>query len=128
MAKKTIKSPRKISKEASAFSSYSRFITSLKAKIRAPQVRAFLSVNRELIQLYWEIGRDVVYRQERDKWGSKVIEKIARDLQSEFPGIEGFSRTNIFRMRAFYLDFAIVPQPVGQLEKLPIFQIPWDIT
>lgn len=106
-------------------SDYSKFITSLKEKVRSAQLRASLSVNRELIQLYWEIGKDVVQRQEKDGWGSKVIEKISKDLQNEFPGIEGFSRTNIGRMRAFYLAYAISPQAVGKLEDLSIFSIPW---
>ena len=51
--------------------------------------------------------------------------RIARDLQNEFPGIEGFSRTNMGRMRAFYLAYSIYPQAVGKLEELPVFNIPW---
>lgn len=125
MAKKSIKSLAKASKTSVSLSGYSQFIKSLKEKVRSAQLRAFLSVNRELIQLYWEIGKDVVDRQEKDGWGSKVIERVAKDLQSAFPGVEGFSRTNLFRMRAFYLSYKIVPQSVGQLEALPIFRIPW---
>lgn len=106
-------------------SGYSKFITSLKAKIRSAQLKASVSVNREMLLLYWEIGKDIVERQEKCGWGTKIIEKIAKDLQNEFPGIEGFSRTNIFRMRAFYLAYKLVPQAVGQLEKLDIFNVPW---
>ncbi len=115
----------KSSKDSLALSSYSQFIKSIKEKIRSAQLKASVAVNQQLIKLYWELGRDVVERQEKEKWGSKVIERIAKDLQNEFPGIEGFSRTNIFRMRAFYIAYKIVPQAVGQLENLPIFQIPW---
>lgn len=122
MAKKPTKS---LIKASTSLSDYTQFIKSLKEKVRSAQVRASLSVNRELIRLYWEIGKDVVERQERDGWGTKAIERVARDLQNEFPGIEGFSRTNLFRMRAFYLAYKLVPQPVGQLEALPIFRIPW---
>src|SRR5882757_5119106 len=104
---------------------YSQFIKSLKERIRSAQLRASLAVNRELIQLYWETGKDVVHRQEKDGWGSKVIERISRDLQNEFPGVEGFSRSNIFRMKAFYLAYAKVAQTVRQLEDLPVFSIPW---
>jgi predicted nuclease of restriction endonuclease-like (RecB) superfamily len=104
---------------------YTKFITSLKAKIRSAQIKAAVSVNSELIILYWEIGKEIVEKQDREGWGSKVLEKVAKDLQSEFPGIEGFSRTNLFRMKAFYNAYAIVPQGVGQLEQLPIFSIPW---
>ncbi len=104
---------------------YSLFIKSLKERIRSAQLRASLAINRELIQLYWETGKDVVDRQEKDGWGSKVIERISRDLQNEFPGVEGFSRSNIFRMKAFYLAYAKVAQAVRQLEDLPVFSIPW---
>jgi predicted nuclease of restriction endonuclease-like (RecB) superfamily len=106
-------------------SGYAKFIAILKSKIRSSQLKATVSVNREMLLLYWEIGREIVERQERDGWGAKVIEKIAKDLQNEFPGIEGFSRTNIFRMRAFYLSYKLVPQAVGQLDQLPIFNLPW---
>jgi predicted nuclease of restriction endonuclease-like (RecB) superfamily len=125
MAKKPIKSLTKAPKTSIALSDYSQFIKSLKEKVRSAQLRAFLSVNRELIQLYWEIGKDVVNRQEKDGWGSKVIERVAKDLQNAFPGVEGFSRSNMFRMKAFYLAYEKVAQAVRQLEKLSIFSIPW---
>jgi predicted nuclease of restriction endonuclease-like (RecB) superfamily len=98
---------------------YRAFLADLKARIRAAQVRAALAVNRELIQLYWSIGRAIVHQQEQAGWGGKVIDRLARDIQDAFPGITGFSRTNVYRMRAFYLAYRpaapIVPQPVGQL-------------
>jgi len=122
---KRAKSLNKLSKASASLSGYSRFIKSLKEKVRSAQLKASVAVNQELIKLYWELSRDVVERQEKEGWGSKVIERIAKDLQNEFPGIEGFSRTNIFRMRAFYTAYKIVPQSVGQLENLPVFQIPW---
>ena len=125
MAKKSTKPLIKSSKIISALSDYSQFIKFLKEKVRSAQLRASLSVNRELIKLYWELGRDVVERKEKEGWGSKVIERIAKDLQNEFPGIEGFSKSNVFRMKAFYLAYEKVAQSVRQLEKLPIFSIPW---
>lgn len=100
-------------------------MTELKKKIRSAQFKAALAVNRELIRLYWDIGKEIVERKEKDGWGSGVIDKIARDIQNEFPGIEGFSRTNMGRMRAFYLAYSIYPQAVGKLEELAIFNIPW---
>ena len=86
-----------------------------------------------MIQLYWDIGRAIVERQETAKWGSKVIEQIGDDLQREFPGTSGFSRENIYRMRAFFLTYSnpvgFVSQPVTQLESgtppLQMLQIPW---
>lgn len=104
---------------------YAGFIASLKEKIKSSQFKAALSVNREMIKLYWEIGKDIVEKQKQDGWGSKVIERVARDVQNAFPGIEGFSRTNIGRMKAFYLAYSIYPQPVGKLTDLPIFNLPW---
>ncbi len=78
-----------------------------------------------MLFLYWEIGKAILEKQEKDGWGTKVIERVARDIQNEFPGVEGFSKTNIGRMRAFYLSCSIYPQAVGKLEKLPFFSIPW---
>jgi len=78
-------------------------LTDIKARIRVAQIKASLSVNRELIQLYWDIGELIVNRQRVEGWGKSVVEKLAFDVQKEFPGIEGFSPRNIWRMRAFYL-------------------------
>ena len=114
-----------IKKREAPPSEYTKFITSLKAKIHSSQIKAVVAVNSELIKLYWEIGKEVFEKQDRDGWGSKVLEKVAKDLQNEFPGVEGFSRRNMFRMRAFYQAYAKVPQAVAQLESLPIFNIPW---
>ena len=74
---------------------YAAFLSGLKARIRSAQVRASLSVNRELITLYWHIGRSIVHRQRADGWGAAVIETLARDLQNAFPGQEGFSPSNV---------------------------------
>ena len=104
---------------------YKKFITSLKAKIRSAQVKGAIAVNRALIKLYWEIGKEILEKQEQKGWGSNVLERVARDLQNEFPGVEGFSRRNMFRMRAFYQAYEKVPQAVAQLDDLPIFSIPW---
>ncbi len=120
------KSKKTISKKQGiASADYAKFVTQLKKKIRSAQFKASLAVNRELIRLYWDIGKEIVERQEKDGWGSSVIDRIAKDIQNEFPGIEGFSRTNMGRMRAFYLAYSISPQAVGKLEELPIFNIPW---
>ena len=120
------KSKKIVSKRQNIVSTdYAKFVTQLKKKIRSAQFKAALAVNRELIRLYWDIGREVVERKEKDGWGSGVIDRVARDIQNEFPGIEGFSKTNMGRMRAFYLAYSISPQAVGKLEDLPIFNIPW---
>jgi len=119
------KNPLPTKKDEISSANYKKFIASLKEKISSSQIKATVSVNRELIKLYWEIGKEIVEKQVREGWGSKVLEKVAKDLQNEFPGIAGFSRTNLFRMKAFYSAYAKVPQVVGQFEKLPILSIPW---
>jgi predicted nuclease of restriction endonuclease-like (RecB) superfamily len=85
---------------------YRRLIRDIKSRIRAAQIRASLSVNRELIELYWDVGEMIVNRQRVEGWGKSIVDKIAADLQKDFPGIEGFSPRNIWRMRAFYVAWA----------------------
>ena len=67
-----------------------------------PQYAALRAVNRELINLYWDIGRLIVERQAGETWGRSIVENLARDLHAEFPGISGFSVPNLYRMRQFY--------------------------
>lgn len=104
---------------------YTDLLRDLKQRIQQAQLRTVLNVNKEIIKLYWDIGKIIVEKQKQQKWGAKVTERLGEDLQKNFPGIEGFSKRNIFRMRSFYLAYPIVPQPVAQLEDLPIFSIPW---
>src|SRR5437763_16219174 len=97
---------------------YDGFLRDLKQRIRQAQVRAALAVNRELVLLYWQIGRDIPARQQNAGWGGKVIDCLARDLKSAFPEMQGLSRTNLLYMRAFaeaWPDEAIVQQVVGQI-------------
>ena len=97
---------------------YETFLHGLKERIRTAQVRAALAVNRELTLLYWQIGQDILQRQRQQGWGAKVVTKLAKDLQNEFPSMKGFSRTNLLYMRAFaeaYPDEAIVQQVAGQI-------------
>ena len=99
-------------------SDYAGWLADLKARIHGAQQRAALAVNRELVLLYWQIGRDILARQDREGWGAKVIERLAQDLRSAFPDMKGFSRANLMYMRAFaeaWPDAAIVQQAVGQL-------------
>ena len=71
--------------------SYGQFLADLKGRIRAAQLRASVAVNRELVLLYWQIGRDILDRQERENWGAKVIVRLAADLKRAFPDMNGFS-------------------------------------
>ncbi|UBF30484.1 PDDEXK nuclease domain-containing protein (plasmid) [Kovacikia minuta CCNUW1] len=97
---------------------YDSFLYGLKERIRNAQVRAALAVNRELVLLYWQLGRDILTRQQQQGWGAKVISQVAKDLQKAFPDMKGFSRTNLLYMRAFaeaYPDEPIVQQLAGQI-------------
>lgn len=97
---------------------YVDWLSGLKSRIRSAQLRATVTVNVELVRLYWEIGKDILDKQKEQGWGSKVIEWIARDLRSTFPEMRGFSRTNLLYMRSFaeaWPEETIVQQLVGQL-------------
>ena len=97
---------------------YAEWLTELKIRIQTAQQRASLAVNRELVALYWQIGRDIVARQAAQGWGAKVIDRLAHDLRNTFPDLKGFSRSNLLYMRAFakaWPDEQIVQQAVGQL-------------
>ena len=97
---------------------YDAFLQELKERIRNAQVRAALSVNRELVLLYWGIGRDILTRQQSEGWGAKVVDRLAHDLLQAFPGMTGFGARNLKYMRAFaeaYPDQQFVQQVVAQL-------------
>ncbi|WP_434985884.1 PDDEXK nuclease domain-containing protein [Vreelandella zhaodongensis] len=97
---------------------YASWLTELKPRIHQAQQRAALAVNHELLQLYWQIGKDILERQAQQGWGAKVIEQLAQDLRQHFPEMKGFSRANLMYMRSFAQAWSkdeIVQQPVGQL-------------
>ena len=97
---------------------YAAWLAELKTRIHAAQQRASLAVNRELVLLYWQIGRDILARQDREGWGSKVIERLAQDLRNAFPDMKGFSPRNLKYMRAFaeaWPDAGFVQQAAAQL-------------
>lgn len=97
---------------------YTDWLVELKNRIQTAQQRAALTVNRELVLLYWQIGRDILKRQAMQGWGAKVIERLAHDLRTAFPDMRGFSRANLLYMRAFaeaWPDAGIVQQLVGRL-------------
>jgi predicted nuclease of restriction endonuclease-like (RecB) superfamily len=111
---------------------YDAFLKDLKERIRTAQLKAALAVNRELLELYWHIGQQIAQRQEREGWGAGVIERLAKDLQAAFPGVGGFSRPNVYRMRAFYLAYAtgpVVSQAARQSDPTappePMASLPW---
>lgn len=99
---------------------YKDFLLSIKRRIHESRIRAYNVVNRELIELYWGIGRDIAERQERDGWGKSVVERLSNDLREEFPGTTGFSSQNLWYMRQFYLEYKDHPN----LQQL-VGEIPW---
>lgn len=97
---------------------YDDFLRDLKQRMREAQVRAGLAVNRELVLLYWRIGREILARQEQEGWGAQVIDRLSADLRAAFPGMQGFSSRNLKYMRAFaeaYPDEAFVQQVAAQI-------------
>ncbi len=116
---------------------YAKFFAGLKQRIRSAQITAVRAVNRELILLYWDIGRAIVEKQQTARWGDAVVERLAADLRAEFPDMRGFSNRNIWDMKRFYLAYsdeaiwrqavadlagrldptAILPQPVAEIDK-----------
>ena len=97
---------------------YAELLTELKDRIGQAQVRAALAVNRELVLLYWRVGRDILARQQAAGWGAKVIDRLGKDLQAAFPGVAGFSPRNLKYMRAFaeaWADPEIVQQAAARI-------------
>lgn len=99
---------------------YAAFLDGLKQRIRTAQVKAALAVNQELILLYWTIGKDILAKQKVEGWGTKVIDRLAKDLKREFSGIKRFSSRNLKYMRGFAEAW-----PEEQIVQRSVAQLPW---
>ncbi len=99
---------------------YADWLAELKTRIHTAQQRAALAVNRELVLLYWQIGRDILARQAQQGWGAKVIERLAHDLRTAFPEMKGFSPRNLKYMRAFAEAW-----PDAEFVQAVLAQLPW---
>jgi predicted nuclease of restriction endonuclease-like (RecB) superfamily len=84
---------------------YVNFFAEVKTRIRTAQYEALKAVNKELVGLYWDLGKMISEKQKEKGWGKSVVENLARDLQNEFPGQRGFSETNLWFMVRFYKDY-----------------------
>jgi predicted nuclease of restriction endonuclease-like (RecB) superfamily len=84
---------------------YARLLDSIKTRIRRAQYDALKAVNKEMVALYWDIGRMIVGRQGKEGWGRAVVETLADDLRKEFPGVQGYSKDNLWRIRKFYIHY-----------------------
>ena len=99
---------------------YKILLLSLKNKIKQSQIKASLAINSELIELYWELGRNIVEKQTNSEWGSGFIEQLSKDLKTEFPEFGGFSKRNLEIIRQWYLFYSsIAKQFVSQLNLIP---------
>ena len=98
---------------------YFHWINDLKSKIYAAKTKVALTINSQLLELYWEIGKDISERQENTDWGSKFIDQTAIELKNEFPEIRGFSRRNLYAIKQWYKFYSekypFVPQSVAQI-------------
>ena len=97
---------------------YADLLAAIKQRVQTAQVRAAVAVNRELLLLYWQIGRDILRRQREEGWGAKVIDRLAADLHAAFPDMKGFSTRNLKYMRSLadaFPDEAFVQEALAQI-------------
>lgn len=102
-------------------SDYEATLTALKKRVHAARFRAQRAANTEMVVLYWEIGQTILERQQDQGWGSKIIDRLAADLRSEFPSMQGFSPTNLKYMRRF----AATWPNAAAIGQRPVDQLPW---
>lgn len=95
-----------MAKELTHRKEYGDFLREVKERIRSAQYEALKKVNKELIHLYWDIGKMIVEQQKKRGWGKAIVQNIAQDLQKEFIGVSGFSSQNLWYMRQFYLEYS----------------------
>ena len=100
--------------------SYPPFLKDILSKIQLARYEMLKTVSMQTVALYWEIGKSVSQKVNQEKWGKSVVEQLSKDLQTEFPGIRGFSTRNIWRMKTFY-------EVYSENEKLPplVAEIGW---
>lgn len=95
---------------------YVLWLKEIKEKISHAQIRAALAASRELILFYWDLGESLTHKLKENAWGNKVIDQLSHDLKSEFPGIQGFSRRNLYYIKQFYSFFS---EAVAESEIVP---------
>jgi predicted nuclease of restriction endonuclease-like (RecB) superfamily len=100
-------------------SDYLKLLQSVKEQIQESRIRVYRTVNKELIQLYWNIGKEIAIRQERDGWGKSVVERLSLDLRKEFPSRSGFSAPNLWFMRQLYLEYRDSPNLLHLVREIP---------
>jgi hypothetical protein len=112
---------------------YATWLHTLKARIQSARISTARAANRELILLYWDMGRGIVDKQQALGWGKAVVERLSADLQAEFPGVRGLSANNLWLMRQFYTDYSAsetlvaAPAEAGLLEASDLEQAVQDL-
>ena len=112
---------------------YTTWLHTLKGRIQSARISAARAANRELILLYWDMGRGIVEKQQGLGWGKSVVEQLSADLQAEFPGLRGFSANNLWLMRQFYMEYSAsevlvaAPAEAGLLEASDLEQPVQDL-
>jgi len=99
-------------------SGYGDLLARIKRRIGTERLRTVMAANSAMVMLYWDIGRLILERQEKEGWGAKVIDRLSADLRESYPDMEGLSSRNLLFMRSFaaaYSDMQIVKQLVSQL-------------
>ena len=109
---------------------YQQWIGELKIRVRQHQLKAAVHVNTEMLEFYWSLGRDLVQKKAETQWGTGVVEQLSLDLKDAFPGVKGFSTTNIWYAKKWYLfyceEFTKLQQPVGEIAMPKEFgAVPW---
>ncbi len=115
-----LKKKTKIPKISTTPTDYTAFLTTIKSRITTARISAARSVNKELIGLYWSIGKDIVEKQNELGWGKSVVERLSKDLRNEFLGSSGFSARNLWDMRRFYEEY----HKYTKLRQL-VAELPW---
>ena len=100
---------------------YAQWLGEVKTRYRNAQIKAAVKVNAEQLLFNWQLGRDLVMRKAEEKWGSGIVEQVSLDLQAAFPESKGFSTTNLWRMKQWYMFYSQkaqkLPQLVGELQR-----------
>jgi len=101
--------------------SYHTWLDGIKKKIKKTQLKVAISANAQLIEMYWDLGKEIIVKQKSTAWGDSVLDRLALDLKLSFPNINGFSRRNLYAIRQWYLFYSAQSEFVPQ----PVAQIPW---
>ena len=101
------------------FADYAPFLAAVKERVRHARTSAARAVNRDLVELYWDIGKGIVEKQQAAGWGDAVVERLAADLRAAFPEMSGFSSANLWAMRRVYVEYGCDPILQQLVEEIP---------